>query len=105
MLPVRRYLPVETALLPRRPRLRRMTDESVEGSFEDMPPSAKLVAKVIEHEGAMDAGEISDAARLPQSTTRNALNRLVDEGVVDVSVGSGDGRRLVYSMKDDFSEA
>lgn len=82
-----------------------MDDEPADTGFEDMPPSAKLVAKVIDHEGAMDAGEISDAARLPQSTTRNALKRLVDEGVVDVSVASGDGRRLVYSIEEDFSEA
>jgi len=82
-----------------------MEDEPADTGFEDMPPSAKLVAKVIEHEGAMNAGEISESARLPQSTTRNALNRLVDKGVVDVSVGSGDGRRLIYSIEEDFSEA
>jgi len=68
--------------------------------FDDLPPSAKLVAKVIEHEGAMDAGEISEAARLHPSTTRDALKRLVEENVVKVRMDEGDGRRLVYSLSE-----
>ncbi|MDZ7688833.1 MAG: helix-turn-helix domain-containing protein [Halobacteriales archaeon] len=72
--------------------------EETEPNFEDLPPSAKLVAKVIEHEGAMDASEISESARLHPSTTRDALKRLAEKGVVDVRVDSEDGRRLVYTM-------
>ncbi|MFP4188405.1 MAG: MarR family transcriptional regulator [Halobacteriales archaeon] len=64
--------------------------------FADLPPSAKLVAKVIEHEGAMDAKEVSETARLHPSTTRDALKRLAEEDVVDVRVA--DGGRFVYSM-------
>jgi DNA-binding MarR family transcriptional regulator len=75
-----------------------------EASFDGLPPSAKLVAKVIEQEGSMDANEISDSARLHPSTTRDALKRLAEEGVVDVSVDSDEGRRLVYSI-DVSSEA
>jgi DNA-binding MarR family transcriptional regulator len=67
-------------------------------SFDGLPPSAKLVAKVIEHEGAMDANEISESARLHPSTTRDALKRLAEEGVVDVRVDSEDGRKLVYTI-------
>ncbi len=77
-----------------------MPDDSGESKtgFENLPPSAKLVAKVIEHEGAMDANEISESARLHPSTTRDALKRLAEEGVVDVTVDSDDGRRLVYTI-------
>jgi len=67
-------------------------------SFDGLPPSAKLVAKVIEHEGSMDAMEVSESARLHPSTTRDALKRLAEEGVVDVSVDSDNGRRLVYTI-------
>jgi DNA-binding MarR family transcriptional regulator len=72
--------------------------DDTDDAFADLPPSAKLVAKVIEHEGEMDASEVSEAARLHPSTTRDALKRLAEEGVVDVSVVSDGSRRLVYSM-------
>jgi transcription initiation factor IIE alpha subunit len=75
-----------------------MSDET-DDAFGDLPPSAKLVAKVIEHEGEMDANEVSEAARLHPSTTRDALKRLAERGVVDVRVESRDSRRLVYSME------
>jgi len=76
-----------------------MTDgqERDDAVLSDLPPSAKLVVKVIEHEGDMDKEEICESARLPPSTTQYALKKLVEENVVDVRVGEGEGRRLVYS--------
>jgi predicted ArsR family transcriptional regulator len=78
-----------------------MPDDS-DDVFDGMPPSAKLVAKVIEHEGAMDANEVSEAARLHPSTARDALKQLAENGVVDVEVAD-DSRRLVYSMEEQKS--
>lgn len=75
-----------------------MPDDREKGGFGDLPPSAKLVAKVIENEGSMGVAEISESARLPQSTTRYALNKLVERDLVEVSVDSDGGRRLVYTM-------
>jgi predicted ArsR family transcriptional regulator len=71
--------------------------EDPDDGLADLPPSAKLVAKVIEYEGAMDAEEVSDTARLHPSTTRDALKRLAEEGVVEVRVADDKGR-FVYSM-------
>jgi len=73
-----------------------MPDDNDDG-FADLPPSAKLVAKVIEYEGEMNASEVSEAARLHPSTTRDALKRLAEEGVVDVQVAD-DGGKFIYSM-------
>jgi len=79
-----------------------MTDgQESDDILDDLPPSAKLVLKVIEHEGEMDKKEISEKARLPDSTTQYALKKLVENGVVGVKVGDGDGRRLVYSEQAD----
>jgi DNA-binding MarR family transcriptional regulator len=75
-----------------------MSDDS-DDVFEGMPPSAKLVAKVIEYEGSMDANEVSEAARLHPSTARDALKQLAENGVVEVEV-TEDNRRLVYSMEE-----
>ncbi|MCX2818985.1 MAG: putative ArsR family transcriptional regulator [Methanobacteriota archaeon] len=73
-----------------------MPDDTDDG-LADLPPSAKLVAKVIEHEGAMSAKEVSEAARLHPSTTRDALKRLAEVDVVDVRMAD-EGGSFVYSM-------
>jgi len=73
--------------------------EPEDGDLSNLPPSAKLVIKVIEHEGEMDKEEICERARLPPSTTQYALKKLVEEDVVEVKVGEGEGRRLVYSAE------
>lgn len=52
-------------------------------SAQDLPPSAKLVLKVLEVEGAHDKGELVDCTGLPESTARYAAERLVDEGLVE----------------------
>ncbi len=69
-------------------------DRELDGS----PPSAKLVAKVLEQEGELDQSEISRRARLNRSTARDALRELVEKEVVKAEVDSGDGRKLVYSL-------
>lgn len=80
-----------------------MTDGQESGDvLDDLPPSAKLVVKVIEHEGEMDKEEICKKARLPESTTQYALKKLVEKDIIDVKVGDGDGRRLVYSAEMEF---
>lgn len=66
----------------------------------DLPPSAKLVAKVLEYEGSMSQSEISDRARLHRSTTRYALNQLIDEEVVEVRASLSDKRQLIYEIRD-----
>jgi len=71
----------------------------VDGALDGMPPSAKFVAKVMEYGDSMGAEEINEAARPHPSTTRDALNRLVEEGLVEVSVDSEGERRLVYTIE------
>ena len=52
-------------------------------SVQDLPPSAKLVLKVLEVEGAHDKGELVKCTGLPESTARYAAEKLVDEGIVE----------------------
>jgi len=53
----------------------------------------------MEYGDSMGAEEINEAARPHPSTTRDALNRLVEKGLVEVSVDPDGGRRLVYSIE------
>lgn len=64
-------------------------------SAQDLPPSAKLVLKVIEVEGAHDKGELVECTGLPESTARYAAERLVDEELVEKRRSDGD---VVYDL-------
>ncbi|MDZ7688550.1 MAG: helix-turn-helix domain-containing protein [Halobacteriales archaeon] len=64
-------------------------------SVQDLPPSAKLVLKVLEVEGAHDRNELVECTGLPESTARYAAERLVDEGLVEKRLSDGD---VVYDL-------
>jgi DNA-binding MarR family transcriptional regulator len=64
----------------------------------DLPPSAKLVAKVLEYGGAQTQSQLADESLLPARTVRYALNRLEDAGVVDSRFSFTDARKRVYTL-------
>jgi NAD+ kinase len=64
-------------------------------SVQDLPPSAKLVLKVLEVEGAHDKDELVDCTGLPESTARYAAERLVEEGIVEKRLRDDD---VVYDL-------
>lgn len=63
-----------------------------------LPPSAKLVLKVIEHEGTMTQSELADETRLPRRTVRDATARLQDIGVVEERPYFRDARQSLYAL-------
>lgn len=68
----------------------------------DLPPSAKLVLKVLAHaDGALTLREIRRRSYdLPDRTTRWALTRLVEADLVVESRQAGDARVRVYEAAD-----
>ncbi|SFS77219.1 MarR family transcriptional regulator [Halostagnicola kamekurae] len=71
------------------------------GSWEDvrdLPPSAKLVAKVLEYNDTMTQQQIADETLLPARTVRYALNRLDDQNVIDSRFSFSDARKRLYSL-------
>jgi len=71
------------------------------GTWDDvreLPPSAKLVAKVLEYNETMTQQEIADETLLPSRTVRYALNRLDDEHVIDSRFSFSDARKRLYSL-------
>ncbi|WP_306055740.1 MarR family transcriptional regulator [Natronococcus wangiae] len=66
--------------------------------IRDLPPSAKLVAKVLEYNDAMTQQQIADETLLPSRTVRYALNRLDEENVVDSQFSFSDARKRLYSL-------
>lgn len=51
-------------------------------SVRELPPSAKLVAKVLDYNDTLTQSQLAEETLLPPRTVRYALSRLEDEGVV-----------------------
>ncbi len=77
-------------------------DEPERGTWDDvrdLPPSAKLVAKVLEYNDTMTQQQIAEESLLPARTVRYALSRLEDEQVVDSRFSFSDARKRLYSLE------
>lgn len=66
----------------------------------ELPPSAKLVAKVLEGEAPLSQGELADESLLPDRTVRYALNRLAEEELVESRYSFRDARKQVYFLSE-----
>lgn len=64
----------------------------------DLPPSAKLVYKVLEYNGAMTQKAIVEESMLSARTVRYALERLEDIGAVSEDVYFADARQNLYEI-------
>ena len=67
-------------------------------AVQELPPSAKLVAKVLEYDGALTQSQLAEETLLPARTVRYALGRLEDVGVVESRFSFNDARKRVYTL-------
>jgi DNA-binding MarR family transcriptional regulator len=67
-------------------------------AVEDLPPSAKLVAKVLEYNDTLTQSQLADETMLPPRTVRYALSRLKDAGVVTSRFSFADARKRIYTL-------
>ncbi|MEF8853446.1 MAG: ArsR family transcriptional regulator [Haloarculaceae archaeon] len=67
-------------------------------SLSDLPPSAKLVYKVLEYDGPLTQKGIVEESMLSARTVRYALERLDDIGVVEEDVYFADARQNLYEI-------
>jgi len=64
----------------------------------ELPPSAKLVAKVLEYNGSLTQSQLAEETLLPPRTVRYALSRLEDVGVVESRFSFADARKRIYTL-------
>lgn len=64
----------------------------------NMPPSSKLLLKILEYEGAMTQKELGKKTMLPDRTVRLALSHLLDKGYVKKKVSMRDARQKIYEI-------
>lgn len=72
--------------------------ENVE-ALAELPPSAKLVVKVLEYNDELSQSQLVEETRLPSRTVRHALSRLQDGGFVDERISFTDARKRLYTLK------
>lgn len=65
-------------------------------AIADLPPSAKLVAKVLEHESPLTQAGIAEESRLSQRTVREAVGQLDEVGAISDAVNPRDARQRLY---------
>jgi NAD+ kinase len=65
---------------------------------QELPPSAKLVLKVLEYHVSLSQKKIIDETSLPSRTVRYALSLLVSEGLVKKQISLRDSRQAIYSL-------
>ncbi|WP_248907451.1 MarR family transcriptional regulator [Halocatena marina] len=74
-----------------------MSDTTAEG-LVDLPPSAKLVFKVLEYNGPLTQKGIVEESMLSARTVRYALERLEGINAVDEDVYFADARQNLYEI-------
>ena len=75
-----------------------LSDAEYRDRLRELPPSAKLVAKVLESDAPLSQGQLADESLLPDRTVRYALNRLEDVGIVGSRYSFQDARKQVYYL-------
>lgn len=68
-------------------------------SLYDLPPSAKLVFKVLEEEGQLTQAQLASHSLLAPRTVRYALNELREIDAVNEEVDFRDARKRIYSLE------
>jgi DNA-binding MarR family transcriptional regulator len=76
-------------------------DEGVDrwADVRDLPPSAKLVAKVLDYNETLSQSQLAEETLLPPRTVRYALTRLEDADAVESRFSFSDARKRLYSLK------
>jgi len=76
-----------------------LSEKEYRDRLRDLPPSAKLVAKVLEADSPLSQGQLAEESLLPDRTVRYALNRLEDVGLIGSRYSFRDARKQVYFLK------
>jgi predicted transcriptional regulator len=74
-----------------------MTGSDTE-TVEDLPPSAKLVFKVLEYNGSLTQKQIVNESMLSARTVRYALERLQGIEIVEEDIYFADARQNLYTL-------
>ena len=64
----------------------------------NMPPSSKVLLKILEYEGSMTQKELVSKTLLPDRTVRLAMSHLLEKGYVKRKISIRDSRQKIYEI-------
>jgi len=73
-------------------------------TLDDLPPSAKLVYKVLEYDGPLTQKGIVEESMLSPRTVRYALERLDEIDIISEDVYFADARQNLYELSERSAE-
>jgi len=76
----------------------KLSENEYRERLRELPPSAKLVAKVLEMDAPLSQAEVAEESLLPDRTVRYALTRLEERGLVHSQYSLQDARKQVYTL-------
>lgn len=76
---------------------------SLPDELNRLPPSSKLVFKVLQHEGPLTQKAIATETQLPTRTVRNAVDRLGEVDVLEERLYPQDARQSLYVIPEGSS--
>ncbi|MFB6195848.1 MAG: winged helix-turn-helix domain-containing protein [Haloplanus sp.] len=76
-----------------------LTTSEYRERLRELPPSAKLVAKILEGDSPLSQGQLAEESLLPDRTVRYALNRLEESDIVGSRYSFKDARKQVYFLR------
>ncbi|NKE37766.1 MarR family transcriptional regulator [Natronococcus sp. JC468] len=74
---------------------------SKDTTLADLPPSSKLIHKILEHEDELTQHQLAEESLLNQRTIRYGIHLLEEEGLIDSRPSLEDGRQSLYSLPGD----
>ena len=66
--------------------------------IQDLPPSAKLVAFVLQHNGTLSKQELVEETLLSDRTVRLGVKKLQQVGAVKAEISVRDARKRLYEL-------
>ena len=79
-------------------KLKKRTSVVLSSNIKNLPPSAKLIYKILSYEGDLTQKEIISATNLPERTVRYALELLLGKGLISHRPYLNDARQTVYGV-------
>lgn len=76
-----------------------LSEDVFRNRLVELPPSVKLVVKVLEDDAPLTQPQLVHETLLPKRTVRYALNRLDDAGLITTKHDVYDARRRVYTLR------
>lgn len=81
-----------------------LSSDTASAALRELPPSPKLVAKLLDYEGELTQTQLAEETLLAKRTVRHALTKLEERDIVTSRISVTDARKRIYSLDTSVSD-